>query len=130
QTDCAGAVPPFDDHVPLIGRELETDRLRDWLTTASSGSSQVALLTGAMGAGKSRLVAELARMAAPVPVLQGHCYDGEQIVPFGVWIDALRTRALLDDRSLLDKLDPLWRAALVRVLPERGGAEKPVARET
>ena len=127
QTDCARAVPPFDDHVPLIGRELETDRLRDWLTKASSGSCQVALLTGVMGAGKSRLVAELARMAAPVPVLQGHCYDGEQIVPFGVWIDALRTRGLLDDRSLLDKLDPLWRAELVRVLPELGGSEIAVA---
>ena len=123
----SGAAPPFDDHNPLIGREAETDRLRAWLAKAASGSSQVGLLVGAAGAGKSRLVAELTRIAGPVLVLQGHCHDGEQIVPFGLWIDAFRTTRLLDDRALFDALDPVWRSELVRMLPQPAGSEVGVA---
>lgn len=123
----SGAAPPFDDHNPLIGREAETDRLRAWLTKAASGSSQAGLLVGAAGAGKSRLVAELIRIAGPVLVLHGHCHDGEQIVPFGLWIDAFRTARLLDDRALFDALDPVWRSELVRMLPQPGGSEVGVA---
>src|SRR5262249_44484317 len=46
---------------------------------------------------------------------------------FGFWIDAFRTARLLDDRTLFDALDPLWRSELVRMLPEPGGSEISVA---
>ena len=123
----SAATPPFEDYIPLIGRESETDRLHAWLAKASNGSSQVGLLIGATGAGKSRLVAELARIAEPALVLQGRCHDGEQIVPFGLWIDAFQTARLLDDRALFDALDPLWRSELVRMLPQPGKSDIGVA---
>jgi DNA-binding SARP family transcriptional activator len=123
----SAAAPPVDDHIPLIGRESETDRLHAWLAKASNGSSQVGLLVGATGAGKSRLVAELVRIAGPALVLQGHGHDGEQIVPFGLWIDAFRTARLLDDRALFAALDPLWRSELVRMLPQSDESEIGVA---
>jgi predicted ATPase len=115
---------------------LETDRLRAWLTKASSGSCQVALLVGETGAGKSRLVAELISEALatdaelvprPFRMLLGRCYEGEQILPFGPWIDAFRGGRLPEDGALLDKLEPVWRAELVRLLPELGGTEVSVS---
>jgi DNA-binding SARP family transcriptional activator len=131
------AVSPSDD-VPLVGRELETDRLRAWLARASSGSCQVALLVGETGAGKSRLMAELAAEARaadtkqrsqPIRVLLGRCHEGEQILAFGLWIDALRSAGLPGDRPLLDSLGSIWRAELVRLLPELGGPEAPAPSE-
>jgi DNA-binding SARP family transcriptional activator len=124
---------PSDGNVPLIGRELETDRLRAWLATASSGTCQVALLVGEAGAGKSRLVAELVALAAdaelrarPLRILLGRCHEGEQILSFGPWIDAFRVGRMLQDGALLEKLEPVWRAELVRLLPELGGPDVPV----
>jgi DNA-binding SARP family transcriptional activator len=125
---------PSEENVPLIGRELETDRLRAWLAKASSGACQVALLVGETGAGKSRLVAELVALAAdaelrarPLRILLGRCHEGEQILSFGPWIDAFRVGRLLEDGALLDKLEPVWRAELIRLLPELGGTEVPVS---
>jgi DNA-binding SARP family transcriptional activator len=132
----APAASPSDDDIPLIGRELETDRLRAWLAKASSGSCQVALLVGETGAGKSRLVAELVAEALaadaelrprPVRMLLGRCHEGEQILAFGPWIDAFRAGRLPEDRALLDRLEPVWRAELVRLLPELEGSEVPVS---
>ena len=131
------AVSPSND-VPLVGRELETDRLCAWLATASSGSCQVALLVGETGAGKSRLVAELAaearaadatRGAQAIRVLLGRCHEGEQILAFGPWIEAFRSAGLPEDRLLLDSLGSIWRAELVRLLPELGGPEVPAPSE-
>jgi tetratricopeptide (TPR) repeat protein len=129
------AASAFEDNVPLIGRELETARLRAWLAKASSGSCQVALLVGETGGGKSRLVAKLVSEAGsanaelkppPFSLLLGRCHEGEQILAFGPWIDAFRTGRLSGERALLDKLEPVWRAELVRLLPELRGPEDPL----
>jgi DNA-binding SARP family transcriptional activator len=128
----AAAGSASDDHIPLVGREAEIDRLRAWLATATNGSCHIALLVGETGAGKSRLVAELVSRALttdgesrarPFRVLLGRCHEGEQILTLGPWIDAFRTGRLLEDGALLDQLEPVWRAELVRVLPELGGTE-------
>ncbi len=130
----SAAVSPPDSDVPFVGRELETDRLRAWLARASSGSCQVGLLVGETGAGKSRLIVELAaearassseRGSRPVRVLLGRCHEDEQILTFGPWIDAFRTSRLPEDRALLGGLEPVWRAELGRLLPELGGPAPP-----
>jgi DNA-binding SARP family transcriptional activator len=126
------------DDVSLVGRDLEVGRLRAWLTRVSNGACQVALLVGETGAGKSRLVSELIaevrasddeRRMQPIRVLLGRCHEGEQILAVGAWIDAFRAARLPDDRFLLDSLGPIWRAELVRVLPELGGPGVPPAPE-
>ncbi len=134
---CPAAVSPSDD-VPLVGRDLEINRLRAWLARASSGSCQVALLVGETGAGKSRLMVELIaearaadakRWSRPIRVLLGRCHEGEQILAFGLWIDAFRAAGLPEDRPLLDSLGSIWRVELIRLLPELGGPEVPAPSE-
>ena len=124
------------DEGPLIGRELEIERLRAWLATILSGSCQVALLVGETGVGKSRLVAKLVAEAfvadaelkpRSIRMLLGRCHEDEEILPFGPWIDAFRAGRLPQDRALLDELHPVWRAELARLLPELGGPEIPIS---
>ena len=132
---CPATAGPSDE-VPLVGRELETEHLRTWLERAVNGSCQVALLVGEAGVGKSRLVGKLVAEALvadaemkprSVRILVGRCHEGEEILPFGPWIDAFRVGGLAEDGALLDKLDPVWRAELVRLLPELGGPQVPVS---
>lgn len=54
-------------------------------------------------------------------MLVGRCHEGEQILAFGPWIDAFRGGRLSEDGTLLDTLEPVWRAELARLLPEVGG---------
>ena len=131
---CAG--PATSDELPLIGREWETGRLRAWLARALSGSCQVGLLVGETGVGKSRLVVKLLAEALvadaelkprSVRMLLGRCHEGEEILSFAPWIDAFREGRVPEDRALLDRLEPVWRAELVRLLPELAGPAVPVA---
>jgi DNA-binding SARP family transcriptional activator len=124
------------DEVALVGREEEVAQLRALLAAMSSGSGQTAFLIGETGAGKSRLVATLVAeahaagadgRAKPIRVLLGRCHDGEQILPFGPWTDAIRAARLADDAELLAMLEPVWRAELVRLLPEFGASDIPAS---
>ena len=126
------------DETPLIGREIETERLRVWLSKVLGGSCQVGLLVGETGVGKSRLVSKLIREArvvsaelapASVCILVGRCHEGEESVPFGPWVDAFRAGRLAQDGTLLSGLDPAWRAELVRLMPEVGGSAVSVSSE-
>jgi tetratricopeptide (TPR) repeat protein len=76
---------------------------------------------GEAGIGKSRIVAELAREASGrgLAVLLGRAYESEQILPFGPWVDALRT-GRIEDGEVLGALAPPLRAELARLLPELG----------
>ena len=61
----------------------------------------------------------IARATHPgLRVLLGHAYETEQILPFGPWVDALRT-GRLDERSrIADEIGLAWRAELARLLRE------------
>ena len=74
--------------------------------------------------GKSGLLAELARLAMQrdISVLSGRAFESEQILPFGPWIDALRAGGLARHPALPTAIDPVWRSALARLLPELGEA--------
>ena len=106
--------------LPLVGREAETLRLREALDDAWTGRGRTVAVVGEAGVGKSRLVAEIAAeaFARQGRVLVGRCYEAEQILPFGPWVDALRAARLDVTDPALESLTLSCRAELARLLPE------------
>jgi predicted ATPase len=115
-----GTALPLAADIALIGREPEMTRLRQALALAMAGGGQLVTVLGEAGVGKSRLTAEFALevLRADGHVLLGRCYEGEQILPLGPWVDALRAAGIAGDRSALRGLGAPWRAELARLLPE------------
>jgi DNA-binding SARP family transcriptional activator len=107
---------------PLVGREDELGRLQASLEAALAGRSLLVAVVGEAGIGKTRLLAELASLAAQrgSDILVGHAYESEQILPYGPWIDAFRSSRRLRDAAMLDKLDPGVRAEMLRLVPALG----------
>jgi tetratricopeptide (TPR) repeat protein len=105
---------------PLVGRETELATLRRVMDEAWSGRRQVVAILGEAGIGKSRLIDELAAEALKRggAVLLGRAHESEQILPFGVWADALRQGQLLGDAEVIAGLAPARRAELARLFPE------------
>jgi len=105
---------------PLIGRSTELGTLRNAFAESQWGRGGVIAIIGEAGVGKSRLVAELARTAAEqdARVLLGRCYESEQMLPFGPWVDALRAGQVVPGDPALLALEPAWLAELARLFPE------------
>ncbi|WP_019634204.1 helix-turn-helix transcriptional regulator [Actinomadura atramentaria] len=78
-------------HLPLVGREDALRDLRAALDAAAGGASRFVALAGEPGAGKTRLLGELAELGAArgMPVLSGRSAEFEQEMPFGAVVDAL-----------------------------------------
>ena len=76
----------------LVGRDAELGRMLTLLDDAASGQAVVALIGGDAGVGKTRLVAEVTRMATEqgFTVLSGHCAELGESVPYLPLADALR----------------------------------------
>jgi DNA-binding SARP family transcriptional activator/predicted ATPase len=108
--------------LPLIGREPEMHRLREIVDRGLAGHGQVVAVIGEAGIGKSRLIAEVAVevSARGGRVLIGRCYEAEQVLPFGPWVDALRAGQLDARDEVLESLNPFQRTELARLLPELG----------
>jgi DNA-binding SARP family transcriptional activator len=108
---------------PLMGREQEWQRLQQWGSDDRSDGarsvgdprrpksmSEVFLLIGEPGIGKTRLLEEL---QATVPqTLWGNGFAAEMVRPYGIWIDALRSRPIPADLPISAELG--W------LLPELG----------
>ncbi len=111
----------------LVGRVGELTRLLARLAEASSRQAVVALVSGDAGVGKTRLVAELAKLAGErgFTVLSGRCAEVGDSVPYLPLADALRdaTRAQSGHTAapLLDALAS--RPVLGRLLPDQGTGE-------
>jgi DNA-binding SARP family transcriptional activator/tetratricopeptide (TPR) repeat protein/ABC-type cobalamin/Fe3+-siderophores transport system ATPase subunit len=112
--------PPPAWEPPLVGRQREVALLTEALDGALAGRGRLVVLIGEAGAGKSRLVSELmvAATRRRGRVLVGRCYETERILPFGPWVDALRSGHVVEERQILDTLEPGWRDGLGRLLPE------------
>jgi DNA-binding SARP family transcriptional activator len=78
--------------MPLIGRATELAALQDAFEQAQAGQGRVMAVLGEAGIGKTRLVAELIGEAEArgARVMVGRCYESEQVLPFGPWVDAFR----------------------------------------
>ncbi|MBD2027883.1 AAA family ATPase [Leptolyngbya sp. FACHB-711] len=82
---------PTPHSLPLIGRDQEWSLLHSWLT--SDHSSEILLLLGEPGIGKTRLLEELAATVRghQGQVLWGFGFEAEMLRPYGAWVDALRS---------------------------------------
>jgi DNA-binding SARP family transcriptional activator/tetratricopeptide (TPR) repeat protein len=100
----------------FFGRERERSVLSELVAeTTASRSSQVLLVAGEPGIGKTRLLERLAWevRAAGGTALMGRAYEAEAVRPYGAWIDALRSQPL-------DGLPEALRADVALLLPELG----------
>ena len=130
RTDRAAPRPRAAEPVregPLIGRTSEIEKLRHALDTVGGGLGRVVVIVGEAGVGKSSLVASAAAEARErgARVLLGRCYESQQILPFGPWVDALRGGGVSQDAATFGELPPVWRAELSRLLPEASATHLP-----
>jgi class 3 adenylate cyclase/tetratricopeptide (TPR) repeat protein len=82
---------------PFVGRESELDALLDALTAAGEGPGGLALVRGATGLGKTRLLGELCAQAAGARTLRVQCAQTGASHPYSA-AGALMLRALQLDR--------------------------------
>ena len=108
------------EETPLFGREAELEQLRTVLERAVKGRGGVAVIMGEEGIGKTRLLSALAAEAVKhrCRVVVGRCHESDSILPFGPWVEALRSSGLSVDDAILCRLAPPRRAELSRLLPE------------
>jgi DNA-binding SARP family transcriptional activator/tetratricopeptide (TPR) repeat protein len=106
----------------LVGRAAELARLRRALTQAYGGQGGAVALLGEAGIGKTRLVDEMAHEASlqGFRLIAGRAHESERILPFGLWIGALRAGGVLVDRESLEAIGTPWRRELARLFPELG----------
>ena len=106
----------------LVGRDMEFGRLTRVLDQAAAEEPTVALVSGDAGMGKTRLVAELATVAAArgFMVLSGRCAELGDSVPYLPLADALHSAATATP-ALADAIAA--RPVLGLLLPDRGATQ-------
>jgi DNA-binding SARP family transcriptional activator len=105
---------------PLLGRTAELSTLIKLYHTARRGhQTQVVLLEGEVGIGKTRLASEFLGWAQMegADVLQGRAFEAGGQLPYQSVIEALRPR-IERENAPDDLLSDLWLAELARLLPE------------
>ena len=110
----------------LIGREREWQRLNECWAAAEKGHSQLVLVTGEAGVGKTRLVDELAAWAAHrgAVVAAARSYPTEGQLGYGVAISWLRSA---DIAPHIRRGTPADLAVLGQLLPELAGEQTATA---
>lgn len=113
------AAPPGSAPPPFIGRVRERALLDEALAAALPGQTRVALITGELGIGKSRLWREWsAGLPAGCTVLAARCLEATQSLPFAplteLFAGHMCTQRLL---QLGSPLPAGWLAEVARLLP-------------
>ena len=77
---------------PLVGRDVEFKILEDLLEQLKEGKGCIVTLIGEAGIGKSRLVAELQKIAEDMDIqwLEGRCLSYGRTMPYHLWLDLLK----------------------------------------
>jgi DNA-binding SARP family transcriptional activator len=106
---------------PLLGRTAELSTLIRVYHSAQRGRTQVVLLEGEVGIGKTRLASEFLAWAEieGADVLHGQAFETGGQLPYRPVIEALRPR-IERENAPDDLLSDLWLAELARLLPELG----------
>lgn len=97
----------------LIGRRAQVATLTRLLDQVHAGHGQIALISGDAGIGKSRLVAEVRRLALAqgFQIAQGNCFESDRVLPYAPLRDLLRT--LPDTHALPPDLTALLAGELL-----------------
>ena len=108
----------------MVGRAVELEELVGRLDEALGGRAGLVLVSGEPGIGKTRLVAELGRLAAAraVPVLWGGCTDEDGAPAFWPWRRILRAWLATASPERVGTLLAGRRGDLARIAPELGPA--------
>ncbi|NJN85941.1 MAG: AAA family ATPase [Leptolyngbyaceae cyanobacterium SL_7_1] len=83
-------IAPLRSVSPLVGREQEWATVRQW-STSTTNCSEVLLVVGEPGIGKTRLLEELRSTLVADQMLWGRGFAAEMVRPYGIWTDALRS---------------------------------------
>src|SRR5438034_3276919 len=104
---------------PLLGRTAEVSTLIKLYHDAQRGQTQVVLLEGEAGIGKTRLASEFLSWAEMegADVLKGRSFETCGRLPYQPVIEALRPR-IERENAPDDLLSDTWLAELTRLLPE------------
>ncbi|HEY6410986.1 MAG TPA: AAA family ATPase, partial [Ktedonobacteraceae bacterium] len=104
---------------PLLGRTAELSTLIRVYHSVQRGQTQVVLLEGELGIGKTRLATEFLVWAEieGADILQGQAFETGGQLPYRPVIEALRPR-IERENAPDDLLSDLWLAELARLLPE------------
>jgi DNA-binding SARP family transcriptional activator len=107
------ASAPLEATFPLVGREREWAQLQSAWRATCAGHSQMVILIGEAGIGKTRLADELFMRLnrQGVSTAIAHCYSAEGTLAYAPVVAWLRARAL-------PKLEPVWLSEVARLLPE------------
>jgi DNA-binding SARP family transcriptional activator len=104
---------------PLVGRDAEYATLKKLYQTAPSHRTQMVVLIGEAGIGKTRLATEFLTWAAVqgADILHGRAVETGGRLPYQPLVEALRHR-LEREQAPDDLLSDIWLAELSRLLPE------------
>lgn len=97
----------FTATLPLVGRTSEWDTIQQWRShSLEQHRSNLLLLLGESGIGKTRLLEELAQTIHQDSgyVLWGRGFEPEMLRPYGVWIDSFQS---IGATTFLDELRTL-----------------------
>lgn len=110
-------VPSTD--LAFVGRADELTRLMAAYHAACQGRTQVVILEGEAGIGKTRLAAEFLRWATAqgADILAGRAFETGGELPYQPLAELLRHQ-LEQEQSLTDLLSTTWLTELSRLLPE------------
>ena len=89
----------------FVGREQERARLASFVEQAAIGYGRIVMIDGDAGVGKTRLAIEVAAQAwrSGVHMLAGKCYDRDDALPYGPFVEILE-----------EALKPTVRSAFLR----------------
>lgn len=120
------ATRPRTATTTLVGRERELSAAEAAWQRCAAGMSHLLLVSGEPGIGKSRLVAELARIVTSEGggTAKTRAYEAAGGLPWGPVTDWLRSDAL---RARVSRLDEVWLSQIARLVPEARAARADLA---
>lgn len=113
--------------LPLLGREPEMQKLAEMIARTKSGQGGLVIIGGEPGVGKTRLAEEVVIRAhtAGVPVLYGAAYEQEGHLPYGLFVEAIRSGLNYKTTTILRQKLGILTDDLARLLPELASANPP-----